>query len=119
MNKKGVSLIILVVTVIILSILVSVTITAGLKSVNTSKLNIFESNLSQIEDYVLANSDISKYTKGNILRSADLISKLDNVTQDEQLKEDFGQNGDLNSNFKEIDIDKISENEISNGKGIQ
>lgn len=123
MNKKGVSLIILVVTVIILSVLTSVSITVGLRSVNLSNVNLLESNLSQIQEYLLANtqnnSQVMTYAMQRYYTKAELENMVDPKKR-EYLKKEFIQNNETEeSRFTRLDMESISNNTFSTGKGIE
>ncbi len=128
-NKKGVSLIILVVTIIVLSILVSVSITKGFQSINQSKINVFVTEISQIEEIVRSTIELGNkkaYVDNKVITYNQFVNlvKTNYTTVEEQnkvitvVKNEMTENGEAtDSTFSKVNIEKLSNNKITNGRG--
>ena len=121
LNKKGISLMVLVITIIVIIIIASITIVSTKNSIDNSKLTAFASDIKEIEDatesYYLTNNQmpVPDSNKDSINKDALLVlSGSDNTSK---LGEELGLNGDGNtdSEFYEIDLSKINVTNASNG----
>lgn len=107
-NKKGVSLVVLVITIIVMIILASVIIFVSADATNNSKMAAFASDLTQIEDvieeYYLNNNELPivsgvSYSKGQVIN---LISEGSTT-----LNEEIIENGDDSAVFYKVDLAKL------------
>lgn len=123
MNKKGVSLIVLVVTVVILGVLVRVTLTQGVRSVNVSKLNLLEADLSQIQEYVLTNTtsneEVQTFALKETLNKTQMFERVGEKNKS-FLEEEFVKNNETEESlFTQLDTESIGKNNLANGSGKQ
>lgn len=108
--KKGISLVMVVITLVILSLLSTVVIISAGSIIRSSKLNNFSTNMSKIQDSV-----ISYYaTRGNlpIKSNSDVFNKMEllglvEANRREQLSTELNKNGDNNSDFYYVDVEKL------------
>ncbi len=117
-KKRGVSLIVLVVSIIVLAILVTISVTSGIKGFNKGIKNSFEFELQQLEELCSSASSIGKleeYISKDFITLTELKSKVPSVTE---INNETAKNRETsNSKFYKINIDKIGVNESSRGKG--
>lgn len=117
-NKRGISLMVLVLTIIIMIILASVVIYISADSVNNAKMASLAEDITNIEDliseYYLNNNELPivsgiSYSKANVV---DLITDGSTV-----LSEEINQNGDDSSLFYKVDLSKLPIESSSRGVG--
>ncbi len=119
MNKKGISLVILVITIIIMIVLASVIVYVSSDAFNNSKKAAFALELEQVEElvetYYLNNNELpidssESYDKATLVA---LIS-----TGSDFLSNEITLNGDDDEVFYKIDISQLPIEEISRGMKI-
>lgn len=116
MKKRGISLIVLVITMIVMTILSFVIVMSVEDYTKSAKLATFEEELREIGDgvqaYYLKNG---KYpiVEGVVYTKADLL----NISQDSQeLQNEININNDISNEYYKIDLEKVSENTSLYGK---
>ncbi len=109
--KKGVSLIIAVIIIVILSIIAGMTIYSTRDSINMSKLSNFFTNMSKIQDavttYYATMGVLPIKPDETALTKEELLQKASAAVRDE-LSQKIASNGDDNSAFYVLDIKKIN-----------
>ncbi|MDF2866346.1 MAG: hypothetical protein K0R72_1164 [Clostridia bacterium] len=117
-NKKGISLIVLIITIIVALILVATVTVSTLSAIDDANITTFSKNLAEIQD-----STESYYLTNNVMP---LVADSTALTKDELLAiarsqdvllEEITDNNDLNSQFYKIDLAKINVTKIPYGNG--
>jgi len=115
-NKKGISLVILVITIMVMVILASIVVFTTSDTTKNSKIAAFALDLEQLEDltkeYYLSNNELpvllsDAYTK------ATLVSMIDEGT--DELSEEITLNGDDSAVFYKLDLSKLPIENTSRG----
>ena len=116
--KNGISLIILVITIVVLGILVGIVAMPGSDVLNKSKLASFYEDITKIQDAVTA----YKITRGHLpikdnsqALNYDQVLDLVSNEQISFLNREIVSNADNNSEFYYIDINKIGLENVSYG----
>lgn len=118
-SKKGISLIVLVITLIVLTILASVVIFTSSDTTNMSKKAAFALDLEQLEEaadeYYLTNNNLPvvsevEYTK------AELVGLVD-ASKRTLLSSEITENNDTNAIFYKLDLSKLPVENSSRGLG--
>ncbi|MEG0074211.1 MAG: hypothetical protein RR751_06945 [Clostridia bacterium] len=113
-NKKGISLIILVITIIVLAILVVSVIGGATLAVNNAKMVTFADELAAIEENILSTITLgaelplenAQYTKAQLLSLA---------SRQQDLSSEINTNTDNNSKFRIVDLKKLGANKATYG----
>ena len=109
--KKGISLMVMVIIIVILSIITGITIYSAKDSVNMSKLSNFSTNMSKIQDaataYYTTRGVLPIKSGATALTKEELLQKTSDAVRDE-LSEKIALNGDDEGTFYVLDIEKIN-----------
>ncbi len=107
--KSGISLIVLIITIVVTLILIAATVISTAGAINNARLTTFSKDLTDIQDateaYYITNNVIPVLDEVAIMNNEDLlaISRDSNI-----LLEEITENNDLNSEFYAIDLAKIN-----------
>lgn len=117
--KKGISLAVLMVTVIVSLILISTLALSTIDSIDTANLKVFAMDLREIteatEEYYIINNIMPTINDAGSMSRAEIL----NITRySNELTSELTENGDLDSNFYAIDLDKINVQKTSYGKKV-
>ena len=115
-SKKGISLIALVITLIIMMILASVALYTSADATNNAKLTSFAEDLTNMEDlvseYYLTNNELP-IVSGVSYVKADVLGLCTNGV--ETLSEEITTNGDNSAVFFKLDLAKLPIESSSRG----
>jgi len=141
MNKKGISLIVLIITIVILLILLSVTTVSVGDSIQNSRKSAFASDLASLQDavnvYYIQNGELPIVSEGNkyveyVYKTNNLVDKEDssniielNTTYINEFKQELVSNFDITDGenivsdtvFYKIDLAKINVEKTKRGTG--
>jgi type II secretory pathway pseudopilin PulG len=116
--KKGISLLVLIITIVVIAIIVGAVITSTGTAISQANITTFASDLKQIQDategYYIVNGTLPSLDGSNILRTSDLLLLSNN---NPILNDEITINGDTNSDFYVIDLSKINVTRIAYGTG--
>lgn len=122
MRRKGVSLIVLIITIVVLSILSSIVIVKVQDYSDSARIATFLNNISQIQDYIYSKNLLNEkiplkedtaYTINELVDSSYLNLKMKDTFE----KEVISNGGDINSKFCIIDMEKLEDIENNMGYG--
>ena len=111
--KKGISLIILVITMIVLSIIAGIVVFSAKDAIDISKEGNFKTNMAKIQDaaveYYATRGVLPVKADATDLTKAQLLTKA-NLTTDksEALSAQITKNGDDTGKFYALDIEKLN-----------
>ena len=109
--KKGVSLIIMAVIIVVLSVITGVTVYSSRDSINMSKRANFFTNMSKLQDAVTAyyatTGILPVKSNAAALTKEQLLDKVD-ASVKEELSNKISSNGDDEGKFYALDIKKIN-----------
>lgn len=111
--KKGISLIILVITMIVLSIIAGIVVFSAKDAIDISKEGNFKTNMAKIQDaaveYYATRSVLPVKTGATALTKTQLLAKANLVTdKNEALSAQITKNGDDAGKFYALDIEKLN-----------
>lgn len=111
--KKGISLMVLVVTIIILSILAGIVVFSAKDAIDISKETNFKMNISKIQDaaveYYVTRGELPVKKNTVALTKAQLLTKANlSIAALDTLSQSITSNGDNNSKFYVLDIQKLN-----------
>lgn len=116
MNKKGISLVILVITILVMIVLASVIVTVSSDAFNNSKKAAFAMDLEQVEqlveEYYLNNNELPINIEDEYDKSTLVGLALEGA---EFLSEEINLNGDDDETFYKIDMSKLPIEETLRG----
>jgi len=114
--KSGISLIVLILTIVVALILTATVIISTITALDNAHVTTFAKNLTEIHDaaesYYVNNNVMPLYDDSAITDKNDLtaISRNQSV-----LLQELEENNDFNSEFYELDLDKINVTKIGYG----
>jgi type II secretory pathway pseudopilin PulG len=116
--KYGISLIVLVITIIVTLILIAATVISTASAISNAKLTTFSKDLTQIQDaaqsYYITNKVMPILGETTVMTKDDLLAiSRDSVIMLEELTE----NNDLGAQFYKIDLAKINVTKAAYGYG--
>ena len=115
-SKKGISLIVLVITIAVLLIISSAVIYTSADASNNAKLVAFASDLQQVEDlvteYYITNNELPILTETSYTE-ATLVASIEEGA--DELSGEITLNGDTNTTFYKIDMSKLDISSTSRG----
>ncbi|MEG2712209.1 MAG: hypothetical protein RR988_04215, partial [Clostridia bacterium] len=116
-NKKGISLIILAITIIVMAILVTVTVTGMSLATSDAKLTTFASELQSIEESIAVEYALSAKlpTTSEIPYTQDDILSLLNTEMRAKLLKEITSNKDEESRFYLVDLKQIGVTKTKRG----
>lgn len=111
--KKGISLMVLVVTIIILSILAGIVVFSAKDAIDISKEASFKTNIAKIQDaaieYYATRGELPVKENAVALTNAELLTKANlSTVAHETLSQAITSNGDNDSKFYVLDIEKLN-----------
>ncbi len=111
--KKGISLMILVIIMIILSILAGITVFSAKDAIDISKEGNFKTNMARIQDaaveYYATRGILPVKTGATALTKTQLLTKANLTTDKSQaLSAQITKNGDDTGKFYALDIEKLN-----------
>lgn len=115
-TKKGISLIVLVITIIVMGILASVVVFISADSVNNSKIAAFSTDLTEIEDLIdeyYLNNNALPIVEGTTYTKAQVVALITNGA--DSLSDEITSNGDDSSSFYEVDLSKLPIDDSASG----
>lgn len=108
--KKGVTLSIVIVAIVVMLILISSASVVGTNAINTANFEKYKSNVSRVSD------DVNEY----FLENGELPIYLEAVlpaSLNENFKSSLSMNNDINDKLYVVDVSKLNDPSVENGIG--
>lgn len=117
--KKGISLIVLLITIVVALILIATVIISTDGAIDNANVNVFANDLSDVQDatesyYITNNVMPTPDSTPNALTKDDILASSSNTNL---LTNELIENNDLDAEFYAIDLAKINVTKISYGNG--
>lgn len=108
-KKKGISLIVLIITITVALILVATVVISTTSAINNANITVFAKDLTEIqeatESYYITNNIMPNIDGSNVMTAAELLAISSDSTL---LNEEITENVDVDSQFYVIDLAKIN-----------
>ncbi|MDD3304208.1 MAG: type II secretion system protein [Clostridia bacterium] len=108
--KRGITLSIVLIAIVIMITLITTASVVGAGAIGTANFESFKSNVTRTADAVN-----EYYLKNEILPTTNEIIAADSVSN--ELRQLLAEKGDINAKLYVVDMSKLNDSTIENGKG--